>query len=333
MPQSTTFTSVRGALETTRGTALNPTRILELTEFSHEPSVALIRPPEIRGSYFGRYRAAAGREMHNVSIGGPSLSYNQLVLLANVFFKTNLTGTGVGADKTYPFVPSSAVDDLKSMTLEWGYDTSLSGTQPGFRLPYVVGDELSITWAKSDLEGVKWSAKMHSPKAISQITTFGGTPTSIASTALSPTGTQVFIDATTIGTTADNYVTTAEFTLPHTWTDLDTLNLTTAAQDTFRASERVPSLTLTRYFINDNELDRYNDKAVRKIRVRTTGPTLGAGTYLATLDFYGVLDTDGHRWAEVDGLKMETLKYVNIYDATAAADHSLTVTTAESTVS
>lgn len=332
MPQSAIFTSVRAAIETTRGTGVNPTRKLEFTEFSHEPSVALIRPLEVRGSFFGRYRASAGREMHTVNLSGTALSYNQAAWLGNMFMKGVTTGTGAGADKTYAFLPTSATDDLKSFTFEWGYDTALSATQPGHRLPYVVGDELTITFDKSNLEGVAWAVKAHSPKGASQISAFGGSPTSLTSTSISPVETQVYIDAATIGTTQDDYVTTAQISVPISWTDLDTLNQTTAAQDTFRAAEKVPAVTLTRYFINDNELDRYNDKAVRKIRIEAVGPSLGASNYKFTFDFYGVLDTDGHAWTTVDGLIMETLKYVNIYDTTATTDHSLTVVTAETTI-
>jgi len=331
MPQSNIFTSVRAALETTRGTGVNPVRILETTEFSHSPEVLAIRPMERRGSYFGFYRAAAGREKHALTMGG-NLSYNQAAWLGNLFFKAVGTGTGAGADKTYTFVPTSATDDLKTATVEWGYDTALSATQPGFRLPYVVGDKLKLTFDKASAEGVTFAADMHSPKAISQLSTFGGTPTALTTTPMTPVQTQVYIDPTTIGTTVDNYVVSAEFELNHSWTDLDTLNATTAAQDTFRVDPRAWTLTLTRYGINDNELDRYYDKAVRKIRVLSTGPTLGASNYKLTLDCYGVLDTDGYSYTETDGLVMEQLKYVPVYDSTAVTDHSLVVITQEATV-
>lgn len=331
MPQSEIFTSVRAALETTRGTPINPTRILENTEFSHTPSLLAIRPRERRGSYFAYYRAAAGREQHTFTMGG-NLSYNQFAWLGQVFVKGGVTGTGAGADKTYAYVPSSATDDLKSFTAEWGYDTTLSAGQPGFRLPFSVGDSLTVTFDKSSAEGVTFSADFHSPKGISQITTFGGSPTALTTQAMVPTQTAVFIDPTTIGTTLDQYVSVAEWQLTHDWTDLDTLNQTSAAQDTFRVGARDWTLTLTRYYINDNELDRYVDKAARKIRIVSTGPSLGASNYKATLDLYGVLDTDGYSVAGVDGLIMETLKYVPIYDSTATTDHSLTVVTAETTI-
>jgi hypothetical protein len=332
MPQSGIFTSVRAAIEATRGTGVNPVRILEQTTFDHTPDVKTIRPMERRGSYFGFYRAAVGREKHTLSMGG-NLSYNQLAWLGNMFFKGVTTGVGGGADKTYTFVPTSASDDLKAFTFEWGYDTTLSATQPGFRLPFVVGDQLTITFDKSADEGVTFAANMHSPKAISQLSAFGGSPAAIANTiAMTPVQTQVWIDPTTIGTTIDQYVSKAEFVLDHEWTDIDTLNTTTAAQDTFRVGARGWTLTLTRYGINDNELDRYYDKAVRKIRIKNTGAALGGSNYAATLDLYGVLDTDGHKHGETDGVIWETLKYVPVYDTTATTDHSLVVVTAETTI-
>lgn len=331
MPQSAIFTSVRAAIEATRGTGVNPTRILEQTTWDHTPDVKTIRPMERRGSYFGFYRAAVGRERHTLTMGG-NLSYNQFAWLGNMYFKGVTTGTGGGADKTYTFTPASATDDLKSFTFEWGYDTALSATQPGFRLPFVVGDTLTVTFDKAADEGITFNANMHSPKAISQLSAFGGSPTALTTQAMSPVQTAVFIDPTTIGTTADLYVSKAEFVLNHQWTDIDTLNTTTAAQDTFRVGARGWTLTVTRYGINDNELDRYYDKAVRKIRIVNTGPALGGSTYKATLDLYGVLDTDGHKHGETDGVIWETLKYVPVYDTTATTDHSLVVVTAETTI-
>lgn len=333
MPESDIFTSVRAALETTRGTALNPTRIIEFTDWDQTPDIKLIRPRERRGNYAAYYRAAAGRERHTARLNG-NASYNQLAWLGNLFFKGVTTGTGAGADKTYTFLPTGTADDLKSATLEWGYDAALSATQPGFRLPYVVGDTLELTFDKTADEGVSFAADVHSPKGISQLTSFGGSPATISSTPIVPTQTQVYIDASggTIGTTADNYVQRAVFSLAHTWTDLDTLNLTTAAQDTFRVGARDWTLTLLRYYINDNELDRYVDKAVRKIRIKSTGPTLGSSNYSATLDCYGVLDSDGYKIGYQDGLAFETLKYVPVYDTTSTSDHSLVVVTAETTI-
>ena len=45
-------------------------------------------------------------------------------------------------------------------------------------------------------------------------------------------------------------------------------------------------LKLKRYIRNDNEWDRYVDKARRKIRVKTTGSVLGGTFYSLQLDCY-----------------------------------------------
>lgn len=324
MPSSDIFTSLRAALETTRGTGLNPTRILEQTDFSHEPDVATIRPSERRGSYFAFYRAAAGREKHKINFSG-NLTYQQAAWLGNVYVKAIASGTGAGADKTYAFIPASATDDLKAATLEWAYDTTLSASVPGWRLPFSVGDELTITFDKGSADGVTFDAAMHSPKAISQISAFGGTPTALTTNAIIPTTVVVTSDATTIGTTVDNYWTTAEFKLMNAWTDLDTLNNTTAAQDTFRVGARTWTLGVTRYYINDTELDLYNSKAVRKVRIKATGPVLGGSFHSLAIDCYGVWTSLGYE--SVDGLKMEKLVLEPVYDATAATDFRVDVVT------
>jgi len=303
---------------------------LEFTEFSPTHDVMTIRPRELRGSLFGHFRAAAGRETAGLNISG-NLSYNQLAWLGNVFVKAVPTGAGAGADKTYAFTPSSATDDVKSVTLEYGFDSTLSAGVPGFRQVYSLGRELTVTWDKSSQDGVTYSADLDSPKALSQITAFGGTPTQLASTAMSPNNTAITIDATTIGTTADNYAPSLTWTLSNGFTDLDTLNNTVSAQDTFRTGEWAWTAELTRFYVNDNERDRFIDKAVRKLRVVNTGPTLGATTYKATLDLFGVIE--GASWDKTDGLIMETLSYVPVYDTTAATNFSLTVVTSEATIS
>lgn len=332
MPQSEVFTSLRAGLETTRGTAVNPTRILEQTDFDYTPELNIIRPSERRASYFAYYSSAIGRERNGYTFGG-ILSYNQAAWLGNVFFKkvTAGTETGVGTGVfRYTFAPASATDDLASATSEFGYDTALSATQPGTRLPFTVGQELGMTFDKANAEGVTFSADMHSPKAATEITAFGGTPASLATKLLTPTTVQVYIDAATIGTTEDDYVTTADFTLTHDWTDLDTLNQTTAAQDTFRVGAREWSCTLTRYGINNTEKAAWKAGTARKIRIRSTGPTLGTGTYALTLDLYGVYT--GYDEPSVDGLVMQQFTLSPQYDTTAATDHALVVDTAESTV-
>jgi hypothetical protein len=329
MPSAEVFSSVRAALEATRGTGVNPTRYLEFTDFTPTHDTMLIRPRESRASLFGHYRAAAGRTTGGVSFSG-NLSYNQLAWLGETFIKAVGTGVGAGADKTYAYTPASATDDVKSATIEYGFDTSLSAGTPGFRQVYCLGRELNITWDKGSQDGVTFSADFTSPSGASQITSFGGTPTQIASTAMSPNNTAITIDAATIGTTADLYAPSLSWTLTNGFTDLNTLNNTSGAQATFRTGEWAWTAELTRYYVNDNEQDRFVDKAVRKIRVVNTGPALGGSTYRAQLDLYGVIENA--TWDRSDGLVMETLTYVPVYDSTAATHFALTVVTAEASI-
>ena len=329
MAQSEIFTSLRAALETTRGTGVNPTRILEQTDFQHNPDVATVRPSERRGSYFAYYRAAAGREQHEVTFGG-NLSYQQAAWLGNVAILGVATGTGGTADKTYAFLPASATDNVKSATLEFGYDTVLSATQPGFRLVYAVCDELTLTFDKASAEGVTFATTMHSPKAATQLSAFGGSPTALVTNAVTPTQVTAYLDTATIGTTPDPYVATAEFTLTNEWTDLDTLNGTTAAQDTFRVGGRTFTLAVTRYKINDTELDAYNAKTIRKARIKAVGPVLGSSNHSLTVDCYGVWT--GYENTSVDGLVMETLTLEGVYDSTATTDFRMDVVTDTTTI-
>src|SRR5258707_1225656 len=60
--------------------------------------------------------------------------------------------------------------------------------------------------------------------------------------------TQVYVDPTTIGSTADNYWIDASWTLSNGYKNLYTLNNTTAAQDTFRPQARSWKLEGTRYY-------------------------------------------------------------------------------------
>lgn len=327
------FTTLHAGIETTRGTLHAPTRVIE---FMHDvtwgQSIVTIRPQEQRGSYFGFYRAAAGIETNTLSIGGNG-SYNQAAWLGQLYIKGSVAPTVVGVTgQQYAFVPSSATDDLASVSLEWGFDTAPSAGTPAFQLPYVVGDNLEFTFDKSNVDGVTFKADMLSPKAVTNIATYTAGAATIASTAMSPINTVVSIDPTTIGTTVDNYITKCTWALNNTWTNLQTLNNTAAAQATFRADVRQWKFTAERYYNDSNELLRYKDKAPRKIRILNTGPLIAGGTanYAFQLDLYGVI-TDS-QWTDVNGLICETLTYEPIYDGTAATDFSLQVTTAEASI-
>jgi len=322
-----TLLSARAILETTRGSAGTPTRILYFEEGTHNQEISTILPRELRNSYFPNFRAYAGVERNGFEFSG-DWTYNQAIWWLNLHLKAVAAGTGAGADKSWTFVPTASTDDIKSALIEYGYADGIGATQPAWSVPYVLGDELTVTWVKNDT--VKFNSRLMSAKGATQISAFTGALSDVVTISALGTATQIWVDPTTIGTTLDPQVIDASFTMNNGFVYLDTLDNTGVAKDLKRPQPRQFSLDLTRYYANDNELDIFISKAERKIRIRTVGPVLGGSFYSITLDVYGVLDT--YEKAEVDGLGVARLTYVPLYNATATADFSFVVVNADAAI-
>ncbi len=58
-----------------------------------------------------------------------------------------------------------------------------------------------------------------------------------------------------------------------------------------------------------------------KVRIKTTGPTLGSSNYLLQLDCYGYWDIS--KTADASGIIVADLEMVPLYDATGTTDFSL----------
>jgi hypothetical protein len=315
------FTHCRADLEATRGAGGTPDTKVIFETGEHLQSVNTIYPTRLSGEYEDHYDASAGTETNEFNFGG-LVDFNQMAFWGNLFFKTVASGTGAGADKTWAFLPTQTSDDLKSAMLQFGVTDSLSATQPGWQVPYVVGQELTLTFSKApDSPGIGYSARLISPRAATQITAYTGAAAEPTLQLASHIGTQVTIDASTLGSTADNYVTNVEFRLNNGFVNLYSLNNSANAQDTFRPAARDWSATITRYWVNDTELDAYIAKTLRKIRIRTTGAVLGGSNYRMDLELYGVYTN--RTWTEVDGLKMEVLTLSRRKDSTAGTSVNL----------
>lgn len=327
MAQLEMLTSLRAALETTRGTGVNPTRILENTEFDWSPDLGVIRPPERRGSYEDNYTSAIDRETGAITFSGLT-SYQQLAWLGNVYFAPLLTGVGAGADKTYDLIPSGTADNVKSATLEFSYDTPSAG-QPGTRLVYAVGQSLELNFDREANDGVQFSATMFSPKASADISAFGGTPTALTTNLLTNPSIFAYIDPTTIGTTLDQNVGAVDFTLELGWAPLNTFNQSVSAQDTFKIS-RNWSAQVTRYAVSNTERAAWKAGTLRKLRVKSTGPVLGSSNHSAQLDLYGVYTE--YDEPEIGGVKFQQFTLSKQYDTTAALSHKLIVVTDTATI-
>jgi hypothetical protein len=318
-----TFKTLRAGLETTRGTGVAMTRGIEFTTADHKQNIDTIYPEELRNSYEAHYAATAGAETNTIDVEYP-LDFDAMAWWGNLHIKAVPTPTGAGADRTWTFVPTLTSDDQKSATVQLGYTDNIGATSPAVSIPYVIGDVLNINWNKSPgSPGVMCKSSLVSPKAASQISAFTGTGTYTTSELAKAQATVVTIDPTTIGTTTDNDIVTADWTYTSGFVNLYTLNNTTAAQDTFRPNPLQWELKLTRYIRNDNEWDRYVDKAKRKIRIKTTGSVLGGSFYSVQLDCYGTLFD--RSVSETDGLGMEELTYRPLYDTSFGGTTQLIV--------
>jgi len=325
-----TFKHLRAGLETVRGTGVAMTRGIEFTSGNHIQSVEHIYPEQIRGSYFAHYSSQAGTETNSLEIE-TAVDFDILPWWFNLHIDTVASGTGGAADKTWVFTPASTADELKTATVQFGYTDSIAAGNPGVSLTYVIGDELTLMWDKTPgAPGVNLRSRLVSPKAATQISAFTGTGTYTTSELAKANATVITIDPTTIGSTADNDIVSAEWTLRDGTVNLYTMNNTTAAQDTLRPNPWDWELRLVRYIRNDNEWDRYLDKAKRKIRIKSTGSALGGSAYSLTLDCYGVIET--RTTSENDGLGFEELTYRPLYDTGAATDFLVTVVCATSAI-
>jgi hypothetical protein len=324
VPPLSVFTSARAALEGTRGTDLTPTRLIYGEEITHSQEIATIRPTERRASYNPVYSAAAGPERNNLHISG-RMSFTDLIWYGNLFFKGVATGTGAGADKTWTFLPTANADDVKTATVQLGDAVAIGASTPGVKLNYCFGQTFNLHWEKNDDGAVTFAADFLAAKAASQITAFTGSLTDRVTVPASANGTTAYIDTTTIGSTADTSVIAVDFNLDLAPVPLYTLDGTTAAKDIYRPDFRRWTATITRQYTTKTEWDKYVDKGIRKVRIKTVGGTIPttANPYSLQLDLYGAYTN--RESAEVDGIVTEVLTLEQVYDTTATADHSLTV--------
>ena len=323
------FKTARAVLEATRGAGGTPTRILPFSDGTLEETVATIRPEELRSSYFGFYNAAASIESNELTLSG-DLDYSQAAWLGQVFVKGGVAGTGASADKTYTYLPTGTADDLKTACVEFGYGDGIGASNPAWKLTYVGGEELTLSFSKPDGR-VTYDATFRSASTATQIAAFTGTPTSPTTTLVSPNVVAVYSDpGGTIGATADNNVLDVEWTLGNGWQPLYTLNNSASAQAVYRPGIRTWTARIRRYYANDTWLDDFVDKTVQKIRVRAVGATLGTSNYSINLDLYGVFT--GRTLTEVDGLGVEEFTLEPVYDSTATTDFQLVVVCADTSI-
>jgi hypothetical protein len=317
-----------GAIESTAGSAATATRVLYVNEATPSQEVTSIANTTLRGNYFETYEINPGIERNGLNVAGPVL-YNQIPFWLETAVKGGVSASGTAAPYTWAYTPNSGTANApKTFTAEWGWADG--GTVvPTYLLAGCATDELSITYVKD--EAVTFSATTIAAGTVALGTAYSASPSDTTQVSVLGVDAAVYIDATTIGSTADTSVQEATFTLTRGLVRRDALDGTSAAVDTVAPVARQARLEIVRYFTNRNELDKFLLKSERKIRIAVTGPTLGAGNYEFTLDFYGVADT--HEIAEVDGVIVANITYRGIVDSSASTDFSITVKNNLATIS
>ena len=317
-----------GALESTAGSAATATRVLYANEATPSQEVTSIANTTLRGNYFETYEINPGIERNGLNVAGPVL-YNQIPFWLETAVKGGVSASGTAAPYTWAYTPNSGTANApKTFTAEWGWADG--GTVvPTYLLAGCATDELSITYVKD--EAVTFSATTIAAGTVALGTAYSASPSDTTQVSVLGVDAAVYIDATTIGSTADTSVQEATFTLTRGLVRRDALDGTSAAVDTVAPVARQARLEIVRYFTNRNELDKFLLKSERKIRIAVTGPTLGVGNYEFTLDFYGVADT--HEIAEVDGVIVANIAYRGIVDSSASTDFSITVKNNLATIS
>lgn len=327
------FLAMRAGLEATRGTNVAPTRGIDFTEGDHDEDIDFIYPEQLRQSLYAHYNADTGSEVNALNVGG-NVGFNALPWWLNLHIDAQASGTGAGADKTWTF-KGATTDLLKSATVQFGYSDSIGATRPAVELGYCLGETLTLKWDKTPGQsGVTFESRLLTPEGVTQISAFTGvgTYTAEAGGLVKANATAVTVDTTTIGTTTDNDFLSLEWTLQSMSPEglLHTLNNSANAQDLFRVEPWMWTATMRRYYRNDTEWDARRAGTMRKLRLTTLGPTLGAGNYKVQLDLYG--KWSARKLATSGGFGIEELTMQPVYDTTFSGDHQVIVVNDQATI-
>lgn len=153
------FEALLIALETTAGTAVEPTHYLPLTG-TLNPAVERYRPDEARGTLVEAYRSKIVRQWGEWSGEGPLETYLLPVLL-NMVATGNMTSQpttpgGATNSRLWTFTPAITTNDLKTATIFWGDRNAQM-----FRGTFATVDELTITADASGTDGSSISVSGH----------------------------------------------------------------------------------------------------------------------------------------------------------------------------
>lgn len=320
--------TVRLGIETTRGTGVACTRIIDFESAELEHNVPALRSPNLTGGVFASSKIIPGVEINRIKLKLGSVNWDRLHMWLLMAMDGTVTGTGATADKTWgPFKPpalstgGAVAESLKSATVEFGYANPATAT-PAHKLTGCLVERLKLVWEPRNF--VSAEVDLITLGTVTDITSFSGTLSPDTVTAQPDfSGFAAYVDDTTIGTTADTAIVGGELE----WTsfmavDENRKRLAIARQAQLNAK-------LTRFWEAADMISAYRTKATKKVRLQTTGPVLGSGTYKLTADLYGTVET--RSLGSIAGFVSEELDLAPQRDSTVGSDVAITVINAQTT--
>ncbi|GAB4203615.1 MAG: hypothetical protein OHK0022_27960 [Roseiflexaceae bacterium] len=317
------FETLYAALESTRGTAVNPpTRFLSLTG-GINPKETRYTPAESRGVLAGRIRSRTVRRWSELTGNGPLDTRTTpflLAMLINGGVTSPTTPGGATSARLWTMPRTMTTDNLKAGSFYWG-DPNVQT----FRSAYNLLDELTINADAGGEDGVtievKGGGKFPTKTAASS------TPAQAPGPLIIPGDMQLWLDtSSSIGTTeiTSNLVSmslkvgsgvTRKWGAAGPTNDLNFVRI--------GRGNGSPELNLTLELPDMTQYDVFagnNGDTVCKIRVRLNGPEIETGfRHYVEFDIWGPLA--GLSWGALENTN-RTVSWTTTgeYDSTAATD-------------
>ena len=341
---STGLMTARAALGATEAAATTPTRLMYfgapsnidtsgLQQFDTiEDRLAWAKADGLRNLY-------NGMENNTFRVSSVPASYEDFGFILATCPGVVSGSTGEGANTptttdtsayTRTFTPSQTVTAWGStggydMNLQVGM-TDLIGTV-GWSVPGLRLSEWALHFnrrASGGDTGLTYDATWMTHKAETDITAFTGSLSDRTQTLALGTQFKAYVDTSSIGSTADTNIISADFTYSRPPTFHPGADGTGNYTSMHFPNQVATHLTLTRKFSDKTELNAYTAKTLRKVRLKCEGALIGWATALNTiqLDFIGKIV--GHTGVDVDGLYYATIELDGLYDSSQTASWKVT---------
>ncbi len=315
----------QAGLETVRGTNVAATRKLyaQIAPSFDRPIQEFM---DRTGTYEARRRIGYGRAMTGFSATDIA-TYEDAPWWFQLAVKGGVTGVTTGstpAGYTYAFAPSNAVDDLKSMTLEFNDAGN----------PYESGQVMVNSWTlRGDADSNDEPGWMFEAELLGRdwaTTVYTAALTDRTTEVITARGTKLFVDTTTIGTTQ----VTGKL-ISWSISGNNNIHFKAFAEDElyFAANKvgrgvRTFDAQFTLEFDNDAEFANYRAAIAvqRKVRLERVGSNIGSTPTTdkkLTIDLYGYWSAIS--WGDREGNVIATFGLTGFYDATAGHTFKATV--------